>query len=82
MYSEELYRRVQSGELFSKDSIKVNKDLKFKTPSGKIVYGGGGIIPDEFVPVDTLQLKGWILQNAYSDDNQNFFFNQIMDNRN
>lgn len=81
VYSEELYRRVQSGELFSKDSIKVNKDLKFKTPSGKIVYGGGGIIPDEFVPVDTLQLKGWILQNAYSDDNQNFFFNQIMDNR-
>ena len=80
-YSEELYRRVKSGELLSKDSIKVNKDLKFKTPSGKIVYGGGGILPDEFVAVDTLQLKGWILQNAYSDDNLNFFFKKIMENR-
>src|SRR5690606_4034371 len=59
-YSEELYRRVKSGELLSKDSIKVNRELAYKTPSGKIVYGGGGIIPDEFVPVDTTQLKGWI----------------------
>ncbi len=80
-YSEELYRRVKSGELYSKDSIKVNKDLEFKTPSGKIVYGGGGIVPDEFVSVDTLQLKGWILQNAYSEDNLNFFFKKIMENR-
>ncbi len=81
VYSEELYRRVKSGELLSKDSIKVNKELEFKTPSGKIVYGGGGIIPDEFVPVDTLQLKGWVLQNAYSENNLNFFFNKIIENR-
>lgn len=80
-YSEELYRRVRSGELLSEDSIKVNKELEYKTPSGKIVYGGGGIIPDEFVAVDTTQLKGWIMQNAYSDNNQNFFFNKIMENR-
>lgn len=80
-YSEELYRRVKSGELYFKDSIKINKDLEYKTPSGKIVYGGGGIIPDEFVPVDTLQLKGWLLQNAYSDANQNFFFKKILENQ-
>jgi carboxyl-terminal processing protease len=80
-YSEELYRRVKSGELHYKDSIKINKNLEYKTPSGKIVYGGGGIIPDEFVSVDTIQLKGWLLQNAYSDANQNFFFKKVMENR-
>jgi carboxyl-terminal processing protease len=80
-YSEELYRRVKSGELHYKDSIKINKKLEYTTPSGKIVYGGGGIIPDEFVSVDTMQLKGWILQNAYSDANQNFFFKKVMENR-
>lgn len=81
VYSEEIYRRIQSGELYSKDSIKINKDLEFTSPSGKIVYGGGGIIPDEFVPVDTMRLKGWILQNAYSDNNQNFIFKKVYENR-
>lgn len=76
-----MYRRIKSGELLSKDSIKINTELAYKTPSGKIVYGGGGILPDEFVAVDTLQLKGWILQNAYSENNLNFFYQKIMENR-
>lgn len=80
-YSEDLYRRVQSGELYNKDSIKVNKDLAFKAPSGKIVYGGGGIIPDEFVAVDTMSLKAWILQHANSKFNQDFFYKKIKENR-
>lgn len=80
-YSEELYKRIRSGELLSKDSIKVNTDLQFKTPSGKIVYGGGGIIPDIFIPVDTTQLKGWVLQNAYSENNLDFFFKKRIENR-
>ena len=50
-YFEEYYKRFQSGELRSIDSIKVADSLKFKTPKGKIVYGGGGIIPDIFVPL-------------------------------
>lgn len=82
VYSEELYRRVMNGELFSKDSIKVNKALEFKAPSGKIVYGGGGIIPDEFVPVDTTNLKMWINQNKYSDLNQRYLFKKITENQN
>ena len=81
VYSEEIYRRIQSGELYSEDSIKINKELEFKAPSGKIVYGGGGIIPDVFVPVDTMRLKAWILQNAYSENNQNFIFKKILENR-
>jgi len=51
-YSEE-YDRYKSGELENADSIKVADSLKYKTLSGRIVYGGGGITPDVFVPLDT-----------------------------
>lgn len=53
-YYQKFMQRYKSGELISMDSIKVVDSLKFKTPKGKIVYGGGGIIPDEFVPIGTL----------------------------
>ncbi len=53
-YNREYLKRIHNGELVSKDSIKVDDKLKFTTPKGKIVYGGGGIIPDVFVPIDTL----------------------------
>ena len=52
-YYEEFTQRTQNGELITVDSIKVSDSLKFTTPKGKIVYGGGGIIPDVFVPIGT-----------------------------
>jgi carboxyl-terminal processing protease len=52
-YGNDYLNRMHNGELISKDSIKVNDSLKYTTPKGKIVYGGGGIIPDIFVPLDT-----------------------------
>lgn len=52
-YLKESESRFANGELFNKDSIKVADSLKFKTPKGKIVYGGGGIVPDLFVPIET-----------------------------
>jgi len=52
-YEEELYSRFKHGELLSKDSIQFADSLKFKTPAGRTVYGGGGIMPDVFVPIDT-----------------------------
>jgi carboxyl-terminal processing protease len=52
-YSSDYLNRIHNGELVSKDSIKVNDTLKYTTPKGKIVYGGGGIIPDVFISVDT-----------------------------
>lgn len=48
-YFNDFYKRFYTGELNHKDSSKVNDTLKFKTPKGKIVYGGGGIMPDYFV---------------------------------
>jgi carboxyl-terminal processing protease len=53
-YQEDFSDRLSSGELFNKDSIVVNESLKFKTlVNMRDVYGGGGIIPDVFVPMDT-----------------------------
>lgn len=52
-YGFDIYQRYHSGEMISADSIKVNDSLKFSTAAGRTVYGGGGIIPDVFVPIDT-----------------------------
>lgn len=52
-YSKELYDRYSHGELYSADSIKVDKSKIFRTANGRIVYDGGGIVPDIFVPNDT-----------------------------
>ena len=51
-YNDRLIR-FHNGELTNGDSIKVNDSLKFITPKGKVVYGGGGIVPDVFVGIDT-----------------------------
>lgn len=53
-YEMDLITRYQHGEFFSQDSIKLNKDLLYYTSIGRPVYGGGGIMPDIFVPQDTL----------------------------
>ncbi len=52
-YYKEFYQRFANGELQNADSIKFYDSLMFKTPGGKIVYGGGGIMPDVFVPIET-----------------------------
>lgn len=67
-YYHNFMQRYQSGELISMDSIKVVDSLKFKTPKGKIVYGGGGIIPDVFVPIGTLDEE-----RVESLDSQGYF---------
>jgi len=52
-YFKDLNYRYLHGELENRDSIHLNDSLKYKTPKGKTVYGGGGIMPDVFVPFDT-----------------------------
>ena len=76
-YSRDINNRINSGELLNKDSIKVVDSLQFKTPKGKIVYGGGGIIPDVFVAVDTTSY----LNNFYFNTIQNFAFDLVDTNR-
>lgn len=53
-YYRNFYERYLNGESFNQDSIKINDSLKFKTLKlGRTVYGGGGIIPDVYIPIDT-----------------------------
>jgi carboxyl-terminal processing protease len=60
-YYMELSNRYIHGEFIQKDSIKFNNSLKYTTPKGKIVYGGGGIMPDIFVPIDTSGFTNYLL---------------------
>lgn len=52
-YYGDLFARYEHGELYEEDSVALDKTEKFTTPNGKVVYGGGGIMPDIFVPLDT-----------------------------
>ena len=52
-YYSDYEKRYKNGELEDPENIQVADSLRFVTPKGKIVYGGGGIIPDVFVPKDT-----------------------------
>ncbi len=80
-YLEDMHERFRHNEQLSADSIQFVDSLKYKTKSGRIVYGGGGIMPDFFVPADTsgnsdffnqIYRKGLIYTYAYNfaDDNR------------
>lgn len=66
-YAADELNRFNHGELVNADSIKFPDSLKFKTPGGKIVYGGGGIMPDLFVPLDT-SAGSTLLNNLFYKD--------------
>lgn len=58
-YYLDIDNRYIHGELSSRDSIHFADSLKFITPGGKVVYGGGGIMPDIFVPIDTVGVTAY-----------------------
>lgn len=72
-YSEE-YDRYKNGELENADSIKRTDSLKYKTLSGRIVYGGGGITPDVFVPLDTAGRTRYLTDVLYNGIVNDFAF--------
>ena len=81
-YLKESELRFKSGELYHKDSIKTPKTPKFKTPKGKIVYGGGGIVPDIFIPLELEVSKEHTLYLLQSGILGQFVFEQLDYNRN
>ena len=60
-YGSDIVERYRHGEMFSADSIRTVDSLKYVTPKGKTVYGGGGIIPDVFVPIDTVGVTDFLI---------------------
>ncbi|KAB1160798.1 S41 family peptidase [Tenacibaculum aiptasiae] len=76
-YDSDIRNRYSNGELFNRDSIKTIDSLKFTTPKGKTVYGGGGIIPDHFVAVDTTSYIPTIFFRSLN----NYAFNYVDNNR-
>lgn len=73
-YYNEEYERFEKGELYHADSIKVDESKKFTTPGGKVVYGGGGIVPDIFVPLDTVKFDAAVNKLYYSGALNTFAF--------
>lgn len=61
-YEADLVHRYENNEFFSADSIHFADSLRFVTPKGKVVYGGGGIMPDIFVPADTTDVTPWFIE--------------------
>ena len=60
-YAYDIYNRYTDGEVFSADSVKLDSADVHHTRSGRIVYGGGGIMPDIFVPMDTTRASDFYL---------------------
>jgi carboxyl-terminal processing protease len=80
-YFDDFIKRYENGELYAKDSIKIADTLKYKTTKGRIVYGGGGIVPDIFVPIETTKGNEIIPVLMQSGAVTNFVFTTIDDNR-
>ena len=80
-YYNEEFDRYQHGELLNADSIKLDKSKQYKTPEGKIVYGGGGIMPDVFVPLDTAKSNPFLNKVFYAGLVNTFAFEFADKNR-
>ena len=61
-YRSDLFNRYVNNEFFSADSIHFADSLRYVTPRGKVVYGGGGIMPDLFVPLDTTDVTKYFIE--------------------
>ncbi len=73
-YESEILDRYNHGEAYNADSVRFNKDKIFHTSTGRVVYGGGGIMPDVFVPNDTTGITGYYLNVANAGLLQKFTY--------
>jgi len=74
-YEDDIYNRYMGGQFFSADSIHFADSLRYTTPGGKTVYGGGGIMPDVFVPLDTLEMTPYY----YTVTGKNILYKYTLD---
>lgn len=78
-YDEDIVNRFNHGEFLNRDSIKPTDTIPYKTAKGRIVYGGGGITPDIFIPFDTSRFSPALTElytrNTFSDFAYNYYNN-------
>jgi carboxyl-terminal processing protease len=79
-YNEELLDRFHNGSLLKADT-STPKGKAYKTPGGRMVYGGGGITPDVFVPLDTSRVSPVLLKLYYRNSLNNFIYRYYVQNR-
>lgn len=79
-YEQELDERYTRGELLSADSIQFSDSLKYSTANGRVVYGGGGIMPDVFVPLDTAGTSLYFSELSYLGIFRQFGFDYVSRN--
>lgn len=80
-YNSDWTNRFEHGEFFSADSIRFNDSLRYETLSGRTVYGGGGIMPDFFVPLDTTMASGYVNLLFNSDSAREFILDYLEKNK-
>lgn len=80
-YYNDITERYQNGEFSEADSIHFSDSLKYITPGGNIVYGGGGIMPDIFVPLDTTGYTKYYAETIRQGVLYNFAFKYVDENR-
>ena len=74
-YAKDISKRFRHGEFFHADSIHFSDSLKYQTTGGRTVYGGGGIMPDYFVSLDTTQNSHYLNELYISNSIQEYTFN-------
>lgn len=73
-YNEDINNRYTHGEIFNSDSISTQDTIKYYTSTGRVVYGGGGITPDYFVPQDTTEYTKYFMEAQNKSLIYNFSF--------
>ncbi|MBW7466060.1 S41 family peptidase [Pontibacter aydingkolensis] len=80
-YQQDMLNRFENGEYFHPDSSLFVDSLKYKTAKGRAVYGGGGIMPDVFVPRDTMAMTQYLSQLYNNNIIREYTLNYYRDNR-
>lgn len=76
-YKDEIHDRIVKGELYNADSMSFPDSLKFITPKGKLVYGGGGVFPDIFIPADSVGYENFLLDIYHNALIELFVLNEL-----
>jgi len=80
-YYMDFKHRLDNGELVNADSIKFPDSLKYLTPAGRVVYGGGGIMPDVFTPIDSTRFSDYYTDLVRKSVFNNFVISYLDKNR-